>query len=393
MRIGGGWAADRGGHPKWVAFLGYGLSARRPVLPALQHRARRHLGRDLGRPDRQGHPHRAARRDDLRRHARGEPRLRLRRAPGAGHHRSRDRAADRVRRAVVDPRRLPHGHGHLVRRSRSSASPCSACWCRTGRPRRHAPVRAPAGALACRRRHPAWCACSSSPARSGCSPSATASSTSRCSTAAASRRTGSRCSTSGPTSPTSSLAIPIGRLADRVGKAQVLIGGHVALLAAYATVAISWNIAASTVLALLLLGTFYAATDGVIAALAGRLVPPSVRASGIAVGPDRRGARPDGFLGGLRGAVVPGRSAARADPGRRGSAARAPGRPGRRTTPRRCRSVRRHEPAHPHRPLRGAGRSWSSPAPTAYVVASAASYQPHPRPPAHRARPSPTTRR
>ena len=79
-----------------------------------------------------------------------------------------------------------------------------------------------------------------------------------------------------------SLAIPIGRLADRIGKAQVLIGGHVALLAAYATVAISWNIAASTVLALLLLGTFYAATDGVIAALAGRLVPSSVRASGIA---------------------------------------------------------------------------------------------------------------
>src|SRR6478735_7687524 len=27
VRIGGGWAADRGGHPKWVALLGYGLSA------------------------------------------------------------------------------------------------------------------------------------------------------------------------------------------------------------------------------------------------------------------------------------------------------------------------------------------------------------------------------
>jgi MFS family permease len=79
-----------------------------------------------------------------------------------------------------------------------------------------------------------------------------------------------------------SLAIPIGRLADRVGKAKVLIWGHGALLATYATVAVSWNVAISTVLALLLLGTFYAATDGVIAALAGRLVPPEVRASGIA---------------------------------------------------------------------------------------------------------------
>jgi MFS family permease len=74
----------------------------------------------------------------------------------------------------------------------------------------------------------------------------------------------------------------MGRLAHRVGRAKVLIWGHGALLAAYATVALSWNIAVSTVLALLLLGTFYAATDGVIAALASRLVPSTVRASGIA---------------------------------------------------------------------------------------------------------------
>ena len=78
------------------------------------------------------------------------------------------------------------------------------------------------------------------------------------------------------------LAIPIGRLADRVGRAKVLIWGHGALLGSYTAVAISWNIAASTVVALLLLGTFYAATDGVIAALASRLVPSTVRASGIA---------------------------------------------------------------------------------------------------------------
>lgn len=79
-----------------------------------------------------------------------------------------------------------------------------------------------------------------------------------------------------------SLAIPIGRLADRVGKARVLIWGHAALLASYVVAAVSWDATASTLLALLLLGTFYAATDGVTAALAGRLVPPGVRASGIA---------------------------------------------------------------------------------------------------------------
>ncbi|QWF21430.1 MFS transporter [Nocardioides sp. LMS-CY] len=79
-----------------------------------------------------------------------------------------------------------------------------------------------------------------------------------------------------------SLAIPIGRLADRVGKARVLVCGHAALLASYVVAAVSWDATASTLLALLLLGTFYAATDGVTAALAGRLVPTTVRASGIA---------------------------------------------------------------------------------------------------------------
>ncbi|MBB3041929.1 MFS transporter [Nocardioides soli] len=79
-----------------------------------------------------------------------------------------------------------------------------------------------------------------------------------------------------------SLAIPIGRLADRVGKARVLVCGHAALLASFVVAAVSWDATASTLLALLLLGTFYAATDGVTAALAGRLVPTTVRASGIA---------------------------------------------------------------------------------------------------------------
>jgi MFS family permease len=79
-----------------------------------------------------------------------------------------------------------------------------------------------------------------------------------------------------------SLAIPIGRLADRVGRAHVLVAGHVALLAAYVCAAVSWSGVGATLLTLLLLGTFYAATDGIVAALAGRLVPESARATGIA---------------------------------------------------------------------------------------------------------------
>ena len=77
------------------------------------------------------------------------------------------------------------------------------------------------------------------------------------------------------------LAIPFGRLADRFGRARVLVLGHTALLGTYLCAAAS-NGAGTTVLALLLLGSFYAATDGVIAAVAGRLVRPAVRASGIA---------------------------------------------------------------------------------------------------------------
>lgn len=78
------------------------------------------------------------------------------------------------------------------------------------------------------------------------------------------------------------LAVPIGRLADRVGRARTLVLGHVALVGAYLCSVLPTSTAAATVGTLLLLGTFYAATDGVIAALAGRLVPVQARSSGIA---------------------------------------------------------------------------------------------------------------
>ncbi len=78
------------------------------------------------------------------------------------------------------------------------------------------------------------------------------------------------------------LAVPLGRVADRIGRARMLVLGHVALVAAYACAALPPAGVVSTVTTLLLLGGFYAATDGVIAAVAGRLVGPTVRASGIA---------------------------------------------------------------------------------------------------------------
>lgn len=77
-------------------------------------------------------------------------------------------------------------------------------------------------------------------------------------------------------------AIPLGRLADRFGRARVFVLGHCALLAAYACAALPVGGAVVTVACLVLLGLFYAATDGVLAALAGEISPGESTASGIA---------------------------------------------------------------------------------------------------------------
>jgi len=60
------------------------------------------------------------------------------------------------------------------------------------------------------------------------------------------------------------------------------VGGHLALVAAYLAAGSQFGGAATTVVVLLLLGTFYAATDGVLAALVSRLVSAETRGSGIA---------------------------------------------------------------------------------------------------------------
>jgi MFS family permease len=74
----------------------------------------------------------------------------------------------------------------------------------------------------------------------------------------------------------------LGRLADRVGRPRVFIAGYVALLAAYLVAAIPAAGIALTLVCLLFLGTFYAATDGVLSALATQFTPPGSTATGIA---------------------------------------------------------------------------------------------------------------
>jgi MFS family permease len=78
------------------------------------------------------------------------------------------------------------------------------------------------------------------------------------------------------------MAVPLGRLADRLGRVPVFIAGHVALLACYFLAAAPLGGLWATLTCLLLLGAFYAATDGVLAALASQLTPEGKLATGIA---------------------------------------------------------------------------------------------------------------
>ncbi len=78
------------------------------------------------------------------------------------------------------------------------------------------------------------------------------------------------------------LAVPLGRLADRLGRGRVFVAGHGALLACYLLAALPAGGIGLTIAVLLLLGVFYAATDGVLPALVSLLVPAEMRGSGIA---------------------------------------------------------------------------------------------------------------
>jgi MFS family permease len=78
------------------------------------------------------------------------------------------------------------------------------------------------------------------------------------------------------------LAIPLGRLSDRVGRGKVLVAGHGALIACYVLGALPAGGIGLTFATLALLGVFYAATDGVLPALISRLVSADARGSGIA---------------------------------------------------------------------------------------------------------------
>jgi MFS family permease len=78
------------------------------------------------------------------------------------------------------------------------------------------------------------------------------------------------------------LAVPLGRLADRVGRARVFVFGHAGLLAAYVVATLPIADVVATIACLVFLGAFYAATDGVLSALASELTTSETRGTGIA---------------------------------------------------------------------------------------------------------------
>ena len=81
------------------------------------------------------------------------------------------------------------------------------------------------------------------------------------------------------------LAIPAGRLGDRIGRGRVFLLGHGLLVAAclapfaLPSAAAGW----SAWLTLALLGAYYACTDGVLMAAASAYLPAHLRASGFAI--------------------------------------------------------------------------------------------------------------
>jgi MFS family permease len=78
------------------------------------------------------------------------------------------------------------------------------------------------------------------------------------------------------------LALPLGWLADRVGRRTVFMAGHAALLGCYAAVSGPMTGLAAVSGCLVLLGVYYAATDGVLSAAAAPLLPEHLRSTGLA---------------------------------------------------------------------------------------------------------------
>jgi MFS family permease len=78
------------------------------------------------------------------------------------------------------------------------------------------------------------------------------------------------------------LAVPAGRLADRVGRVTVFVSGYGVLVAMYAMLLLLSPSPTLLFMVLITLGAHYAATEGVLMALGSSVLPSPVRSSGLA---------------------------------------------------------------------------------------------------------------
>jgi MFS family permease len=79
------------------------------------------------------------------------------------------------------------------------------------------------------------------------------------------------------------LAVPAGRLADKLGRGKVLVGGYAALALVYVALLLPADGAVLVLGAVLAFGAYYACTDGVMSALASGLLPAESRSAGLAL--------------------------------------------------------------------------------------------------------------
>lgn len=78
-------------------------------------------------------------------------------------------------------------------------------------------------------------------------------------------------------------AVPIGRWADRIGRGRVFLIGHVVLLLATLNMMLMDDGFYLGLLSLVLLGIYFACTDGVLMAAASSILPDESRATGVAM--------------------------------------------------------------------------------------------------------------
>lgn len=79
------------------------------------------------------------------------------------------------------------------------------------------------------------------------------------------------------------LAVPMGLLADRLGRGRMLIAGHVLLVVLYGSLLLPTGGGTALIGYLIVFGAFYAATDGVLSALGAAALPRQLQATGLAL--------------------------------------------------------------------------------------------------------------